>query len=144
MAVEVSNRSYSFSSADVKGTLVFVEQKRTADFVASYISGLKIPTTSIHGDRFQSQREEALSDFRNRRMSILVATSVAARGLGKCLVYVRIYAVVRFTFPITCARLISLANIPPPHFWIRIPSRSLQQSGFMKQLKLIIWTCLNP
>lgn len=36
----------------------------------------------MHGDRFQQQREEALRDFKNKRMHILVATSVAARGLG--------------------------------------------------------------
>lgn len=37
--------------------------------------------TSIHGDRHQSQREEAVRDFVKGRMSILVATAVAARGL---------------------------------------------------------------
>ena len=38
-------------------------------------------STSIHGDRYQSQREEAVKDFVKGRMSILVATAVAARGL---------------------------------------------------------------
>ena len=37
--------------------------------------------TSIHGDRHQSQREEAVTDFVKGRMCILVATAVAARGL---------------------------------------------------------------
>jgi ATP-dependent RNA helicase DDX3X len=36
---------------------------------------------SIHGDRSQAQREEALKSFKNARTPILVATSVAARGL---------------------------------------------------------------
>ncbi len=61
---------------------MFVETKRNADFVATYLSGTDYPTTSIHGDRYQQQREEALRDFKSRRMYILVATSVAARGLG--------------------------------------------------------------
>ena len=38
-------------------------------------------TTSIHGDRTQRQREEALADFTEGRFKILVATAVAARGL---------------------------------------------------------------
>ena len=38
-------------------------------------------TTSIHGDRTQRQREEALADFTDGRFKILVATAVAARGL---------------------------------------------------------------
>jgi probable ATP-dependent RNA helicase DDX4 len=62
-------------------TLVFVEQKRHADFLASFLSQSEFPTTSIHGDREQREREEALSDFKSGKAPILVATSVAARGL---------------------------------------------------------------
>ena len=62
-------------------TLVFVEMKRTADFIAVYLSENNYPTTSIHGDRLQREREEALADFKNGRMGVLVATAVAARGL---------------------------------------------------------------
>ena len=32
-------------------TLVFVETKRNADFLAAYLSQEGLPTTSIHGDR---------------------------------------------------------------------------------------------
>ncbi|XP_046585574.1 probable ATP-dependent RNA helicase DDX4 isoform X6 [Haliotis rubra] len=62
-------------------TLVFVEQKRNADFLASYLSQSGFPTTSIHGDRLQREREEALRDFKKGTAPILIATSVAARGL---------------------------------------------------------------
>eukprot|EP00096_Caligus_rogercresseyi_P012779 TRINITY_DN5464_c0_g1_i1.p1 TRINITY_DN5464_c0_g1~~TRINITY_DN5464_c0_g1_i1.p1 ORF type:complete len:437 (+),score=138.67 TRINITY_DN5464_c0_g1_i1:101-1312(+) len=62
-------------------TLVFVETKKNADFLASWLSENKFPTTSIHGDRLQSQREGALNDFRSGRFPILVSTAVAARGL---------------------------------------------------------------
>ncbi len=67
--------------SDPSGTIVFVETKRDADFLASFLSETKHPTTSIHGDREQRQREEALADFKSGRMKILIATSVAARGL---------------------------------------------------------------
>lgn len=70
------------NSEDPKGTMIFVETKRNADFLASILSETKIPTTSIHGDRMQRQREEALNDFKIGKMKILIATSVAARGLG--------------------------------------------------------------
>lgn len=39
------------------------------------------PATSIHGDRTQREREEALRVFRSGQCPILVATAVAARGL---------------------------------------------------------------
>lgn len=69
-------------STDIKDrTMIFVEQKTTADFLASFLSQTGYRATSIHGDRYQSQREEALRDFRAGRMPILVATSVASRGL---------------------------------------------------------------
>jgi len=62
-------------------TLVFVKTKRNADFLATYLSEEGFPTTSIHGDRLQREREEALDEFKQGRMPILVATAVAARGL---------------------------------------------------------------
>lgn len=62
-------------------TLIFVETKRTADFLASHLSELDFNSTSIHGDRLQSQRETALNEFKRGSRDILIATSVAARGL---------------------------------------------------------------
>ncbi|KAM7286590.1 ATP-dependent RNA helicase vasa isoform X2 [Ixodes scapularis] len=61
--------------------MVFVEKKKTADFLAAFISQKGIKTTSIHGDRYQRQREEALADFRRGTCPVIVATAVAARGL---------------------------------------------------------------
>jgi len=60
-----------------------VKQKWTADFLATYLCEKHIPSTSIHGDRLQDQREIALNDFRDRKMNVIVATNVASRGLGK-------------------------------------------------------------
>lgn len=62
-------------------TLIFVELKRVADFLACLLSQNNFPTTSISGDRTQQEREAALRDFRSGRAPVLVATSVAARGL---------------------------------------------------------------
>jgi len=62
-------------------TLVFVETKKNADFLAAFLSGEGLPTTSIHGDRLQREREQALRDFKTGKFPILVATAVAARGL---------------------------------------------------------------
>ncbi|KAF2356812.1 DEAD/DEAH box helicase domain [Trinorchestia longiramus] len=77
----VSQLSEILSANAKSKILVFVETKRTADFLASYLSTQQLNSTSIHGDRFQSQREEALHQFKSGLRSILVATAVAARGL---------------------------------------------------------------
>ncbi|XP_028166803.1 ATP-dependent RNA helicase vasa [Ostrinia furnacalis] len=64
-----------------KRVLVFVETKRNADFIAAMLSERQMLTSSIHGDRMQREREEALHNFKSGRHFILVATAVAARGL---------------------------------------------------------------
>lgn len=61
--------------------MVFVDTKRKADFLATFLCQEKFPTTSIHGDREQREREMALGDFRTGKCPVLVATAVAARGL---------------------------------------------------------------
>ncbi|KAK4055323.1 ATP-dependent RNA helicase ded1 [Microbotryomycetes sp. JL201] len=62
-------------------TLIFVETKRMADTLEGFLSQANLPTTSIHGDRSQREREYALETFRTGRTPIMVATAVAARGL---------------------------------------------------------------
>ena len=62
-------------------TLVFVETKRKADEIENTLRNEGYPATSIHGDRAQWEREEALKLFKSGRLPILVATDVAARGL---------------------------------------------------------------
>jgi len=64
-----------------KKTMVFVETKKQADFLATFLCEAGYPTTSIHGDRLQREREMALGDFRSGNKPVLVATAVAARGL---------------------------------------------------------------
>ncbi|XP_021236399.1 probable ATP-dependent RNA helicase DDX4 isoform X2 [Numida meleagris] len=62
-------------------TMVFVDTKKKADYLAAFLCQENLPSTSIHGDREQREREIALHDFRSGKCQILVATSVAARGL---------------------------------------------------------------
>ncbi|KIY52981.1 ATP-dependent RNA helicase ded-1 [Fistulina hepatica ATCC 64428] len=62
-------------------TLVFVETKRMADMLSDFLIANRLPATSIHGDRTQREREQALLTFRTGRTPIMVATAVAARGL---------------------------------------------------------------
>ncbi|GLG93124.1 ATP-dependent RNA helicase bel [Gryllus bimaculatus] len=62
-------------------TLVFVETKKGADSLDEFLHNEGYPVTSIHGDRSQREREDALHRFRTGQTPILVATAVAARGL---------------------------------------------------------------
>ncbi|RMD42079.1 hypothetical protein DV735_g3057, partial [Chaetothyriales sp. CBS 134920] len=62
-------------------TLVFVKSKKTADFVDDFLFNMGLPSTSIHSDRTQREREDALRAFKTGQAPILVATGVSARGL---------------------------------------------------------------
>lgn len=61
--------------------LVFVETKKTADYIEDFLYRNSYSATSIHGDKSQFERERALSNFKSGERPILVATDVAARGL---------------------------------------------------------------
>jgi len=62
-------------------TLIFVETKRAADHLEHLLIREGIEATSIHGDRSQQEREQALAWFRCGRAPVLAATDVASRGL---------------------------------------------------------------
>lgn len=48
-----------------------------------YILFCRWPAMCIHGDKAQPERDWVLNEFRSGKAPILVATDVAARGLGK-------------------------------------------------------------
>jgi ATP-dependent RNA helicase RhlE len=62
-------------------SLVFVRTKRGADRLADKLKRRNISAAAMHGDMGQSQRERALERFRSGKVTTLVATDVAARGL---------------------------------------------------------------
>ena len=72
---------YKISDTQASRTLVFVETKKGADQLDEFLYREGFPVTSIHGDRSQREREEALRRFKTGQTPIIVATAVAARGL---------------------------------------------------------------
>jgi len=61
--------------------LVFVRTKRGADRLVKRLGREGVDAVAMHGDKSQSQREKALARFEAGRVSTLVATDVAARGI---------------------------------------------------------------
>ena len=61
--------------------LIFVETKRGADYLEECLYRKSLSASSIHGDKSQREREDALKQFKSGNTPILVATDVAARGL---------------------------------------------------------------
>jgi len=61
--------------------LVFSNTKRLCEQLAQQLARNGVPVSSIHGDKDQVQRDEALNGLKTGRIKVLVATDVAARGL---------------------------------------------------------------
>jgi ATP-dependent RNA helicase RhlE len=62
-------------------TLVFVRTKRGADKLVQKLARHDVRAVAMHGDMSQGARERALSRFESGKVTTLVATDVAARGL---------------------------------------------------------------
>ncbi|KAF4512388.1 hypothetical protein G6O67_001535 [Ophiocordyceps sinensis] len=62
-------------------TLIFVERQEKADDLLKELMVKGYPCMSIHGGKDQVDRDSTISDFKNGVVPILIATSVAARGL---------------------------------------------------------------
>jgi superfamily II DNA/RNA helicase len=61
--------------------VVFVERKRSCDGLCNFLVAQGVQAASIHGNHEQWHREEAIKSFKAGTCRVLVATSLAARGL---------------------------------------------------------------
>jgi len=61
--------------------IIFVKTKRDADDLAFRLRDEDHRANAIHGDLQQRRRERVISDFRQKKYRIMVATDVASRGL---------------------------------------------------------------
>ncbi len=68
-------------SENVTNALVFCNRKRDVDTLLKSLRGHDFNAAALHGDMPQSIRQETLEAFRDDKITILVASDVAARGL---------------------------------------------------------------
>ncbi|MEJ6400173.1 DEAD/DEAH box helicase [Nicoliella lavandulae] len=64
-----------------KVTIVFCRTKRRVDEVSRGLIACGYPAAGLHGDLTQKRRSQIMREFRDGKISILVATDVAARGI---------------------------------------------------------------
>lgn len=65
----------------VKNALVFTRTKHGADKVTRELTQAGVKASAIHGNKSQTARQTALSDFKKGTLQVLVATDIAARGI---------------------------------------------------------------
>ncbi|MEG1890548.1 MAG: DEAD/DEAH box helicase [Clostridia bacterium] len=66
---------------EVESALVFTRTKHGADRVVRELESAHINAKAIHGDKSQSARQQALSEFKAGKIAVLIATDIAARGI---------------------------------------------------------------
>ena len=66
---------------EIEQVLLFSRTKHGADKIVKNLSKKNITAAAIHGNKGQGQRQKALTNFKDGRIRVLVATDIAARGI---------------------------------------------------------------
>lgn len=66
-------------------TIIFTGTKRNADELTRQLVNDRYSALAIHGDKKQNERDWVMKEFKEGRCNVLIATDVAARGLGMLL-----------------------------------------------------------
>jgi ATP-dependent RNA helicase DDX5/DBP2 len=67
--------------ARIPKTIIFVQRKSTCDDLEYVLREAGYHAGALHGDKAQAKRDHVMDRFRSGRISILIATDIAARGL---------------------------------------------------------------
>lgn len=66
---------------NIKNAFVFCNRKRDVDMLGKWLSDKGFSAAALHGDMVQSKRTETLQSFKDGKISLMVCSDVAARGL---------------------------------------------------------------
>jgi len=73
--------AHLIQSNDWKQVLVFTRTKHGANKLVTQLEKDGITSMAIHGNKSQTARTKALADFKAGKLTVLVATDIAARGI---------------------------------------------------------------
>lgn len=73
--------TYILKDRKYDSVIVFSRTKHGADKIVKELEKKGFASVAIHGNKSQTNRQMALNDFKERKIRILVATDIAARGL---------------------------------------------------------------
>ncbi|MGI9214512.1 MAG: helicase-related protein, partial [Gammaproteobacteria bacterium] len=73
--------AHLIKSNDWKQVLVFTRTKHGANKLVTQLEKDDINSMAIHGNKSQSARTKALAEFKDGKITVLVATDIAARGI---------------------------------------------------------------
>ncbi|MBA2320442.1 MAG: DEAD/DEAH box helicase [Deltaproteobacteria bacterium] len=66
---------------EIGNVIVFARTKHRTNRLSDFLEKRGVPNARIHGNRSQSQRTQALADFKSGKIRVLCATDIVARGI---------------------------------------------------------------
>lgn len=66
---------------DYTRVIIFCSKKQNVKLLAAELKRARFKVEEIHSDLQQDQREKVMQDFRNKNLTILVATDILSRGI---------------------------------------------------------------
>jgi len=69
------------TNAKLASVLIFTRTKHGANKLVKELQSYGVKSDAIHGNKSQNSRQKALTDFKNKKLRVLVATDIAARGI---------------------------------------------------------------
>jgi superfamily II DNA/RNA helicase len=73
--------AHLLNQPEIENALIFARTRHGADRVVKELDSAGIHALAIHGSKSQTARQDALNQFKSGRISALVATDIAARGI---------------------------------------------------------------
>jgi ATP-dependent RNA helicase RhlE len=73
--------AFLIHTGDWNQVLVFTRTKHGANRLCTYLNKSNISSLAIHGGKSQNARTTALKEFKAKKIKVLVATDIAARGI---------------------------------------------------------------
>mgnify|MGYP001224898134 CR=1 FL=1 len=70
-----------FGHHEWNSCIIFTATKKGVDQLVNALKKINVEAVGIHGDRDQNERNIALQSFKNKTVSVIVATDVLARGI---------------------------------------------------------------
>ncbi len=130
----------------MESVLIFTRTKRRAKQLAEHLEAIGHSATSFQGNLSQGKRQMALERFRNKKLKILVATDIAARGID----ITHVSHVINFDMPGTTEAYThrigrtGRATKLGAAFTLITPSDGRQMRSMERQFKQILQKCIIP
>lgn len=78
---KIGTLKHIFEEQEVQSMIIFASRKSSVEQITKTLKAKGYDVAAMHSDRDQSERENTINDFKNRKVKTLVATDILSRGI---------------------------------------------------------------